>query len=457
MTWTKIGSDTGGTNGFGSWSNTAIGDLRICGVENFSNKTVTATALSGGGCNWTLIGTKLGVTNNYTVSLFLGTISATGTQTASVTWSGTAPASWAYGSQMFHSTVGSWVVDKQGSLDSAGTNAWASLTPAASGALYWGLCVDSGSCVQGSTSGYIYNQSLDTANNGGAYNLNCAGGTATNPVWGDSGQALGMMILLAEGSSGPAVTPVGTPSQSASTGTGSPKTQAGTWGTGQTRTAGNKLIALVTAAGTTSAGAITENSALGWTKEQEGGGTFVKAAIFSKTASGSDTAPTFQSTIAGTSARSRMSVVLYELTQGSGTPAVDTGGTAAGTSASPLTVTTAGNIAGAGEFALAVQCILGTTSAANTWGASGSWSNDFSDAVTAYNHSVDASQANPASGAALSYAPTHSYTTTGTAGAVLVIKPSAVVIGASGGPTFKHMRFTGTGAGKNHCQRRVNI
>jgi hypothetical protein len=200
VTWTKVGTDSGGQTGFGTWSNTTLGDLRICEIGNFSNKTVTATALSAGGCNWSLVGTKLGVTNNFTTSLFLGTISATGTQTASITWSGTAPTSWAYGSQMFHSTVGSWFVDKQGSLDVAGTSAWPSLTPTASGGLYWGYAINSGAATQGSTSGYIFNQSLDTANNGGAYNLNCAGGVATNPVWGDNTQALGMMIILAEGS-----------------------------------------------------------------------------------------------------------------------------------------------------------------------------------------------------------------------------------------------------------------
>lgn len=201
MTWTKVGSDAGSTNGFSSWSNTTLSDLRICGVANFSNKTVTATALSAGGCTWIPIGTKLGVGYNATMSFFLGTISATGTQTASVTWSGTAPASWAYGSQMFHSTVGSWFVDKQSSLDSAGgVNAWPSLTPASSGGLYWGYCVNVGTAVVGTTSGYVWNASLDNANNGGCYNLNCAGGTATNPVWGDNTQALGMMIMLAEGS-----------------------------------------------------------------------------------------------------------------------------------------------------------------------------------------------------------------------------------------------------------------
>lgn len=200
MTWTKVGTDSGGQTAFGTWSNTTLGDLRIVGIANFVNKTVTATALSAGGCNWTPIGTKLGVTNNYTMSLFLGTISATGTQTASITWSGTAPTNWAYGSQMFHSTVGSWFVDKQGNIDSAGTTTWAPLTPTASGGLYWGYCVNGGTATAGSTSGYLWSPSLDTANNGGCYNLNCTGGVSTNPVWGDNTEQLGMMIMLAEGS-----------------------------------------------------------------------------------------------------------------------------------------------------------------------------------------------------------------------------------------------------------------
>lgn len=200
MTWTKVGTDYGGQTAFGSWVNSGVGNLRICGVANFVNKTVTATALSAGGCNWTPIGTKLGVTNNYTMSLFLGNISTAGTLTASITWSGTAPTNWAYGSQEFHSSVGSWFVDKQGNIDSAGTNTWAPLTPTASGELYWGYCINGSSPTAGTTPGYIWSTSLDTASNGGAYNLNCTGGVATNPVWGDSTEALGMMIMLAEGS-----------------------------------------------------------------------------------------------------------------------------------------------------------------------------------------------------------------------------------------------------------------
>lgn len=201
MTWTKVGTDSGGHNALAAWSNTTLSDLRICEILNFSNKTVTVSTLTGGGCNWTPITPKLGINLSYTASLFLGTISATGSQTPSLTWSGTAPASWGWASQMFHSTVGSWFVDKQGNIDSlAGTTTWASLTPTASGALYWGYSANATTSTAGSTSGYVWNANIDTTQDGCAYNLNCAGGSATNPVWGDNGQQFGMMVLLAEGS-----------------------------------------------------------------------------------------------------------------------------------------------------------------------------------------------------------------------------------------------------------------
>ena len=76
--------------------------------------------------------------------------------------------------QEFSATSGGWQLDSQASLNSGGTNTWPSLTPAASGELYFGWAYDSGSATGGSTPGYSY--FADGNGNGLAYNVSCAEG-----------------------------------------------------------------------------------------------------------------------------------------------------------------------------------------------------------------------------------------------------------------------------------------
>lgn len=243
----------------------------------------------------------------------------------------------------------------------------------------------------------------------------------------------------------PPISKIGTPTKSQSTGVGTPKTQTSQWGTGQDRATGDLLVALVTASGSTSAGTITENTAYGWNKIYEGGGTYVKAAIFTKTATGGDAAPTFQSTIAGTAARCHTSVTLWQLHGNNGaTPVLDTGNQVSGTSGT-LSVSTAAALAVAGEFALACQSMQYTTSGANTWGAVGSWSQIATDAVSAYYHYVDAEVVNPASGSALTYNPTHSLASTGIGAAIAAFKPGIVIISVTGAVTMKKMTISADG------------
>ena len=111
-----------------------------------------------------------------------------------ISWSGTAPGDFVAGHE-FSSTVGSWALDTQGHVDSSGTNTWASLTPAGAGELYFGYCADAGSAAAGSTSGYTYE--VDAQSNGLAFNPACTG-SAQAPVWGDAGQAFGVMVLVKE-------------------------------------------------------------------------------------------------------------------------------------------------------------------------------------------------------------------------------------------------------------------
>jgi hypothetical protein len=190
---------TGGTSQF-SLTPAAIGDLILAEIANVSNGTVSATALSSSNVTWTALGTPvLGTSHAWTAQVFMGTVTAASAATVSVSWSGTTPNTMEVAGQEFSSSAGAWAMDgAQGTLNSAGTNAWPSLTPSAAGGLYWGYAVNNGTAVAGTTSGYTYKANADTDGDGMAYNASCASGVATNPVWGDSAQAVGVMVLMKE-------------------------------------------------------------------------------------------------------------------------------------------------------------------------------------------------------------------------------------------------------------------
>ena len=135
----------------------------------------------------------------------------------------------------------------------------------------------------------------------------------------------------------------------------------GSWA-GRTTVAGNLLVAVVTVAAATSCTATATTS--GWSQaaghgieEPNSGTAHARAAIWTKTAAGSDAAPVFTSTLSGTGA---MDCMLFELSSAvTGTP-IDTSGVYASgastltLSGSTITATTAGNVAAAGEYAIAV-------------------------------------------------------------------------------------------------------
>jgi hypothetical protein len=175
---------------------TATGQLVLVEVVAESN-TVFCNGISGGNSTWVQLGTNfLGtVTDAYFCSVFAGKSTATGSAAATLTFSGTTPVIRCAG-QIFSSTVGSWALDgSQGNLNSAGTNTSPSLTPAGAGDLYFGYFIDEGTATAGATSGYTYD--VDAHSNGLCFNPACTS-AAQAPVWGDSGLALGVAVLLRE-------------------------------------------------------------------------------------------------------------------------------------------------------------------------------------------------------------------------------------------------------------------
>lgn len=196
MSFAAVGSLIQGTTSSLSLSPANVGDLILIEVINASNNTVHCSGVSGGGCTWTQLGTvATGVTNSRTAVVFAGKVTATGSATATITWSGTAPANIRITGHEYFSSVGVWAIDQQGMLDSAGTATMPSLTPAGAGELYFAYELDSGTAVVGSTTGYSY--AVDAHSNGVAWNAVCTA-SAQAPSFGDSTCTFGLAVLVKE-------------------------------------------------------------------------------------------------------------------------------------------------------------------------------------------------------------------------------------------------------------------
>jgi hypothetical protein len=236
-----------------------------------------------------------------------------------------------------------------------------------------------------------------------------------------------------------AVVQSGTPAAAAqvTSGTGTVATSASAaWGTGQNRAAGNLLVALVTAYGSTSAGATAQYSGTsGWSKVAEYVSTACVSAIWTKPAAGGDAVPRFQSSISGTSVRTRLSITLVELTdnvRSGACPVLDTYGQNGGTSGTLTTTTVAAvSSTGVGAYALGCDCATSGSSGTNTWTASGSWAAEDQDGASAYSHWINGQYPAPPQGSTLAWAPTHTITTTYQAGATAVFKPGPMTWAAT--------------------------
>ena len=174
MTWTAVGSSGDAQSATFSLTPSAIGNLIILDVAQFSNSTVFASSVASSNVTWTSVGHFLGSVNTGTHTLFLGQVTATGAATVTPTWSGSTPAGVIFDWHEFHSTLGAWSLDTFTHLDNAGTTTWPSMTPAGSGELYWGYAFNATSAVNPSPNpdshGTQYSVGAATSN-GQAYNL----------------------------------------------------------------------------------------------------------------------------------------------------------------------------------------------------------------------------------------------------------------------------------------------
>jgi len=181
----------------------------------------------------------------------------------------------------------------------------------------------------------------------------------------------------------PAVTQVGTPSTAVQTTGAANGSVQGTWSAGQPRSAGDLLIACVTAYG---------DGGIGTTGLTETSGTWARlgyavnygtvAAIFAKVAGGGDGAPTFGCLMNGTVATTRMSCYLIELTglylDSSSVTTTISNTLTTGTS----TITTTNPVAYATSYAIALWN-MESASGTPTWAAASSWTNVSGSPATA--------------------------------------------------------------------------
>jgi hypothetical protein len=183
VTFAAVGSEIQTTSTSLTVNPAATGHLFMVTVVSSSN-TVWCTSITSSNATWTPVGSVWNdSTHTRTHAVFAGKSTATGSATATLGFNGATPTIRCVG-QEFSSTVGAWSIDgTQANLSSANTNTMPSLTPVASGELYWCFGIASTTPTAGSTSGYTY--FIPTVANALAFNPACTS-AAQAPVWGNS-------------------------------------------------------------------------------------------------------------------------------------------------------------------------------------------------------------------------------------------------------------------------------
>ena len=220
MTWTSVGPEPLGFLNNNNPPTSAIttngvGNLIVCLNTLHVDAGVYPTGMSSSRVTWAkvpgtdvqdmaLIGSGLAANSPWSGNIWFGTVNSVGSDTVTFSYTGgTVPGRTNCVMQEFHSTVGSWSMDTWTFLNSAGTNTWPSMTAAGPGEIYMGFAWNSGASSGGPTSPWVVNANSDSQSNAMAYNLNYTSGTS--PVFSDSTETYGLMVLIAEGSapSGP--------------------------------------------------------------------------------------------------------------------------------------------------------------------------------------------------------------------------------------------------------------
>lgn len=152
----------------------------------------------------------------------------------------------------------------------------------------------------------------------------------------------------------------------------------GTWGTGQSRVSGNLLVAVVSAVAQTSVTA--PGAPAGWVKPVSAtAGGRCSLGVFTRVATGADTAPSFSSTLSGTGA---MTCTLWELSGQDPAAGLQTSATATGTTTNALGVTSAAAVAQAGSYAVCASALELTSAATDAATPKSGWAGITDDGAT---------------------------------------------------------------------------
>lgn len=224
-----------------------------------------------------------------------------------------------------------------------------------------------------------------------------------------------------------AVTQVGTPGTVVTQSGSNTGTVTGAFSGTQPRTAGDLLVAVVTAYGTTSAGAISNTGATWTQKAAVTASSVAETTIWTLIAAGADAAPTFTATMVGTAASELMTCFLIELTGTDLVTPVAATGTNTGTIGT-LTVTTGANVPATGCYAISGWNIV-SASNTTTWTPGASWTNaSTTGATTAVDHAMCDIFSSPPASSTLAEIGTHGVTSTFQSGAILVARPYVKVL-----------------------------
>lgn len=188
---TAVGTLIQGASLTPSVTTTTVGDFVLLHVV--TEGSAPPTGISGGNCTWQQIGqTFTGTVNSgFSSAVYMGTVTAAGTATATITASG-ATATRLSG-QEYHSSTGQVVFVSQANLDVTGSNTGPTITPTAGNQLYSFYGFDTGTATAGQTPGFTYD--VDSNGNPYAFNPACTQ-TAQAPVFGDTGVAFGTAVLM---------------------------------------------------------------------------------------------------------------------------------------------------------------------------------------------------------------------------------------------------------------------
>ncbi len=202
-----------------------VGDLVTLAVK-IASATVTASGVSGGGvATWSRAEGPYAGYSGYDLELWSGTVTATGSSTVTVSFSGSVSAvNVGLAAQEFTSSSGSsttWAVDTGGAIDNASstTATFPKLTPSGTGEVYFGYDAIAQTGSAGSTSGFTYATTADA--DVVTYDTDVTGAVQPTATQSPAGVSGGVAVLVTASGVAPAptVTALGTTSGPATGGT----------------------------------------------------------------------------------------------------------------------------------------------------------------------------------------------------------------------------------------------